>query len=450
MVASSLPHPFVSVVVTYALNAAWQVPLVFAGAVLSARLLVRLGPTAAHRIWVGALLLAAALPACRLSDWNLPLLQFWQTAAPGSGDVRVTILPGGTGAGSALQWAPWLLDLLFAAFAMSVLYGSARLCWALRRVQRCRRSATQVHPEGELRQSWDALRTRLRGAEVQMAEGESVTGPMVLGVRHPLLLVPAGFFDRVEKADRDAALAHELAHVTRRDFAKNLVYTVLTLPVAWHPCVWLLRARVAESREMVCDAMAAEAIGGAREYARSLLRLAAAVPLALSGRALPAMGIFDGNTLERRVTNMMDKRKKLQGAARWAAMGAVALLTAGAGASTMALHVDVMAANPVAGTAPKSINVKGSVMEGNILSRPQPVYPLEAKKKHEQGTCTLGATIDKEGDITSLKVVKSTGSKALDQSAWNAVKQWRYKPYLLNGEPVEVQTTINVTYSLAN
>ena len=361
----------------------------------------------------------------------------------------MTILPGGTGGGSALQWAPWLLDVLFAAFAISVLYGAARLAWALRRVQRSRRAATQVHPEGELRQSWDALRTRLCSVDVQIAEGERVVGPMVLGVRHPLLLVPEGFLDRVAKADLNAALAHELAHVSRSDFAKNLVYTVLTLAVAWHPCVWLLRARVAESREMVCDAMAAEAIGGAREYARSLLRLALAVPLALGGRALPAMGIFDGNTLERRVTNMMDRRKKLQGAARWAAIGAVALLTVGAGASTMAMHMDVMAAS--AGTAQarvKKVAVASGVMEGNILSRQTPVYPPEAKKKHEQGMCTLGATISKEGAIKSLKIVKSAGSKDLDRSALTAVKQWRYKPYLLNGDPVEVQTTINVTYTL--
>jgi TonB family protein len=448
MVTSSLPHPFVNVVVTYALNAAWQVPLVFAGAVLSARLLARLGPLAVHRMWVSALLLAAALPACRLTDWSLPLKQLWQAAAPGSGDVRVAILPGGTGMGSALQWTPWLLDLLFAAFAMSVLYGAARLGWALRRVQRRRRTATELHPEGELRQSWDALRAKLRGAAVQMAECDGVAGPMVLGVRHPLLLVPVGFLDRVAKEDRDAAFAHELAHVSRRDFAKNLVYSVLTLPVAWHPCVWLLRARVAESREMVCDAMAAEAIGGARAYARSLLRLASAVPLALSGRVLPAMGIFDGNTLERRVTKMMDKRKKLQGAPRWAAMGAVALLTVGAGASTMAMHLDVMAASAVAGQAPKSISVSPGVMEGNIISRPNPVYPPEAKRKHEQGTCTMGATISKQGSIVSLKVVKSAGSKDLDRSAFKVVSQWRYKPYLLNGDPIEVKTTINVTYTL--
>jgi TonB family protein len=307
-----------------------------------------------------------------------------------------------------------------------------------------------LHPEGALQENWAALRVQMMSPVVQLAESASISGPMVLGVRRPLLLVPTGFFARVAGAERNAALAHELAHVRRRDFAKNLGYTVLALPVAWHPCLWLVRARVAESREMVCDAMAAEATRGKREYARSLLRLAEALPFALRGRVLPAMGIFDGNTLERRVINMMDKRKKLQGAARWAAIGAVALLTVGAGASTMAMHMDVMAASGVASTAPKSIHVKGSVMEGNVLSRPIPIYPAEAKKKHEQGMCTLGATISKKGEIKSLKIVMSAGSKDLDRSALKAVRQWRYKPYLLNGEPVEVQTTINVTFSLAD
>jgi protein TonB len=64
--------------------------------------------------------------------------------------------------------------------------------------------------------------------------------------------------------------------------------------------------------------------------------------------------------------------------------------------------------------------------------------------------CTLGATISKKGEIKSLKIVMSAGSKDLDRSALKAVRQWRYKPYLLNGEPVEVQTTINVTFSLAD
>jgi TonB family protein len=441
------PYSFVTAVITYALNAAWQVPVVLAAAWMAARAMRRIGPQALHRMWAGALLAAAALPACGLIHWSALLSHLWQSASARGGEVRVTMLPGVTVAGGALQWQPWLLETLFAAYAVCLFYGASRLVVALRRVEAARRQAQPIEPEGELKQRWEALRSSAMCAGVELAEGCAIAGPMVLGLTHPLLLVPAGFLDRVTKADRDAALAHELAHVRRRDYAKNLAYTVLTLPVGWHPCVWLLRARVAESREMVCDAMAAEALGGAREYARSLLRLAAAVPLALGGGALPAMGIFDGNTLERRVTSMMDKRKKLQGAARWAAVAAVALLTVGAGASTMAVHLDVMAASGPAAKAPKSLNVKSGVMDGNLISQPRPVYPAEAKAKHEQGSCVMSATIDKQGAVSALHVVKSAG-KDLDSSALAAVHQWRYKPYLLNGEPIEVKTTIHVTYTL--
>jgi TonB family protein len=434
---------YVTAAVTYLWNAAWQAPLIYAAASLSARCVARMGPRAVHKVWVGALLLAVALPACRLTDWSLPFARLWQAANPNGGSVQVTILPGTTAAASALRCAPWLMQLLFAAFLLTILVSALRLGWAVRRLRGLRGTAAVVEPTGDLRASWDTLRARMGGYPISLAE--SASGPMVLGVRHPLLLEPFGFFDRMAREDRDAALAHELAHVRRRDVAKNLAYVVLAMPVAWHPCAWLLRARIAESREMICDAMAAEALGGRKAYARSLLRLAAALPLALGGSPQPAMGIFDGNTLERRVTTMMDKRKTLQGAGRWAAVGAVALLTVGAGASTMAMHRDVMAAGN-AGVA-KVLQVKSGVMEGNILSRPNPVYPPEAKAKHQQGTCILSATINRQGEISRLRVIKSAG-KLLDQSALDSVRQWRYKPYLLNGDPVEVQTTIHVTYSL--
>jgi protein TonB len=96
--------------------------------------------------------------------------------------------------------------------------------------------------------------------------------------------------------------------------------------------------------------------------------------------------------------------------------------------------------------APKKIAVSSGVMEGNILSRPEPQYPAIAKAARIQGTVVLSATISKEGTIENLKLV--SGPEMLAGAAEQAVRQWRYKPYELNGEPVEVQTTINVTFTL--
>ena len=79
------------------------------------------------------------------------------------------------------------------------------------------------------------------------------------------MLVPPGFLEGVAPDDLDALLAHEFAHMERRDFAKNILYGLLSIPASHHPLLWLTRARLAESRELVCDAQAADALCRTRE-----------------------------------------------------------------------------------------------------------------------------------------------------------------------------------------
>lgn len=95
---------------------------------------------------------------------------------------------------------------------------------------------------------------------------------------------------------------------------------------------------------------------------------------------------------------------------------------------------------------PRRITVSGGVAAGNILTKVQPEYPAGAMANHIQGTVVMQATISEKGRISSLRVI--SGPQELQEAALNAVRQWSYKPYLLNGEPVEVQTLINVVFSL--
>ncbi len=83
---------------------------------------------------------------------------------------------------------------------------------------------------------------------------------------------------------------------------------------------------------------------------------------------------------------------------------------------------------------------------GALLHRVQPVYPAMAKSLHQQGTVVLTALIDTRGQIVGLQAV--SGPPLLIQAAMDAVKQWRYRPYLLNGEPIEVQTEVTVNFVL--
>jgi len=97
--------------------------------------------------------------------------------------------------------------------------------------------------------------------------------------------------------------------------------------------------------------------------------------------------------------------------------------------------------------APKRITVGGNVQQAMLIYQPKPVYPPLAKQARIQGTVRFTAIIGRDGTIQNLTVV--SGHPLLVQAATEAVKQWRYKPTLLNGEPVEVVTQIDVNFTLS-
>jgi protein TonB len=97
--------------------------------------------------------------------------------------------------------------------------------------------------------------------------------------------------------------------------------------------------------------------------------------------------------------------------------------------------------------APQRIRVGGNVQQAMLIRQPKPVYPPLAKQARIQGVVRLNAIIGKDGTIQNLTV--ANGHPLLVPSALEAVKQWVYKPTLLNGEPVEVITQIDVNFTLS-
>jgi len=95
---------------------------------------------------------------------------------------------------------------------------------------------------------------------------------------------------------------------------------------------------------------------------------------------------------------------------------------------------------------PRKINIAGGIAAGMLLQKVAPDYPETAREMRLEGVVVLQALISKDGHIRDLHVV--SGPTGLQKSALDAVQQWEYRPYLLNGEPVEVETTINVVFSL--
>jgi protein TonB len=94
----------------------------------------------------------------------------------------------------------------------------------------------------------------------------------------------------------------------------------------------------------------------------------------------------------------------------------------------------------------QTLSVSQGVSQGLLYKKVAPSYPQNALRMHIEGAVELLATISKEGNISHVKVL--SGDAQLARAASDAVKQWKYKPYLLNGEPVEIQTQVTVNFKL--
>lgn len=127
------------------------------------------------------------------------------------------------------------------------------------------------------------------------------------------------------------------------------------------------------------------------------------------------------------------------------------------GKQRMKVHIDTieplspgaeadLAPTPDAAPVSMRINISAGVAQGNLARKVSPEYPIDAKLSGISGTVVLQALIGKDGHIADLRVV--SGPPALQGAALDAVKQWEYRPYVLNGQPIEVNTTVNVLFTL--
>ena len=107
-------------------------------------------------------------------------------------------------------------------------------------------------------------------------------------------------------------------------------------------------------------------------------------------------------------------------------------------------HGPATSVTPAAAKGP--VRVPSTFAAGLLLEKVLPAYPAIAKAAHKEGVVVLQATISTVGAIENLRAI--SGNMMLRQAALDAVSRWRYRPYLLNGQPVEVETTVNVIFKL--
>lgn len=165
----------------------------------------------------------------------------------------------------------------------------------------------------------------------------------------------------------------------------------------------------------------------------------------------PAAGTDVATASPRRKLNPEDEEEVVEvasGPAKPSAAGppivAAPVVVAGAGSGARA--ADVSGGGADVGGEVRRVTVSSGVMAANLIASEPPKYPKVAELAHIQGSVVLQAVISKVGDVESVRVIK--GHYMLRGSAANAVRGWRYRPFLLNGKPVEVATIVTVNFQL--
>jgi Zn-dependent protease with chaperone function len=294
-------------VLTFLANAIWQAPLLALGGLGAARLLGTAPAAYRFRLWTVVLVLAVAAPlasAARSRDRKTPSRLTMSRGAPW-GDIGY----GGRGAAPtrtrslslALEYAlpRWGGPATLAYLALV----AARVLWLGRAWGRTRRIVRAAHPSPPSLHAAIAECASAFGRFPEVRISGEVTAPMTFGLRQPMIVLPPWFVRDARPERARGALAHELAHVVRRDCALNLACELLAAPLSMHPAVRFVRRRSSGAREAACDEAAAAFVGG-RAYARTLFEVAAASRrgIGLAG----ALGALDGNDLEDRMKKILD------------------------------------------------------------------------------------------------------------------------------------------------
>jgi beta-lactamase regulating signal transducer with metallopeptidase domain len=319
------------VLLTFLLNAFWQVALIAVLAVASSWLLRNSVARYHHWLWVTALCLAFLVPALTSSRALVDVFASMQTVntdLPRDGvravpfeftqDIPATPVSSAFQLNQSLGWA---LLLLFGAF---LVYRIVKLVQAWRTTRSIKRAAVELGPEPKIEEIIQNCERELgtRAREVRVMRSETLPVPVTIGLFRPLIILPESLLREGNAELLTSAIGHEFIHVARHDYLLNFIYELLFVPISFHPAAALLRRRVRQTRELCCDELVAERILNPEVYARSLVRLASTAPPLRRLSVTTTVGIADADILEARIMSLL---KKPELKTRWKKLWLVAV-----------------------------------------------------------------------------------------------------------------------------
>src|SRR5215813_5417815 len=442
---------------TFLSNAAWQLALIAGVASICAWMLREQSSRQRYRLWVAALILSVGLPL--LSDLHL-LKGEAATAVPALTGVSATALPLTTsdsietgkaatvpqsGAVSTRQVSLRVAAGLLLLYVALLGYRSLKLARAWRRTQIIRKSSHALELSDDLRAIINRCEMAIPVHKFEIRSSAEMSVPITLGILHPLIILPESLLQHGEVDVLTAAVGHELVHVQRRDYLRNLIYELIYLPLSFHPAAALLRRRDNQTRELSCDELVTQRLLTAEVYAHSLVRLAGSA-VGLGRPATLTVGITDADILEVRIMSILNKSRLDSRRPKLVLLAASILLaTPCVAAAAFGLSFDIAPSAQAVVTSQES----GQSADGlKLVYRTEPEYTQDAREKKIEGTVELLATIGPNGMAQNVVVVRPL-YPSLDQRAIETLKNWRWETTTgKDGKPVTRKVGVSMVFTL--
>jgi beta-lactamase regulating signal transducer with metallopeptidase domain len=325
-------------VLTFLLNATWQITVVVLAASACARLLRAAPARYRHALWVSVLLLGVALPVWSHYNFSVDSTETLSTPPATATSPRESDAPAALTAPSGqtddsnapresvfqletllhrrsrtLSGMPSIMFVIVFAYALFLLYRLNALRRAWKRTQKIRRAVYVRAIPFEMKEVAARCGALFKLQDVRIRCSTLIEAPVTIGWRKPIIILPESFFDGdLPSETLLSVLGHEMAHIARRDFAFNIFYEFLRLPVSFHPLALLVMRQINRTRELACDELVAGRVLAADAYARSLVRVASTLTTpAGHAYSLGSLGVFDADILEERVMRLIEKRGRM-------------------------------------------------------------------------------------------------------------------------------------------
>jgi beta-lactamase regulating signal transducer with metallopeptidase domain len=306
---------------TFLLNACWQIALIAALAALGSWLLRDSPARYRHWVWAGALCLAFLVPAVTSSralldvaapstsepnlaaDWGRRRFAEDEIAPASAAALAQSVLPATVQLNQTLGFA------LLTVYCGFLLYRSFKLAQAWHATRTIKRMAVELEPNERVATVIERCEVELgrRARSVKVFRSETLPVPVTAGLFQPAIILPEALLREGNADLLTSAIGHEFIHVARLDYLLNFLYELLFVPISFHPAAALLRRRVKQTRELCCDELVAERILNAEVYARSLVRLASSAPPLRRLSVTTTVGIADADILEARIMSLLRK-----------------------------------------------------------------------------------------------------------------------------------------------